>query len=245
MIAGAAMRSSDDSASERGVALILALMALLLLTAIGLMLATTASIETQSATNYRWSRKAFYNAEAGIAVGRVALADMAWSYVLPPARGPWEASTPTPPVPAPESSGTSRSGGAARDFEMAVCDLAGNGMGYGAVLWDEDTTYENVSQVAGTRLDGSFTLWVRRPHIYPAAGWVADYPGDDALILVSEGVAPASAPGLPGAQATEVIEVTLFASAAGITLGPPAFSLAGLTVGATTTPFKVGSSVCR
>jgi len=48
--------------SERGFALILAILSLMLLTFLGLTLATTTSTELQIATNYRWSQQALYNA---------------------------------------------------------------------------------------------------------------------------------------------------------------------------------------
>ena len=51
--------------SERGFALVLAILALMLLTFLGLTLAATTSTELKIASNYRWSQQARYNAEAG------------------------------------------------------------------------------------------------------------------------------------------------------------------------------------
>jgi hypothetical protein len=237
------MNESGKTRGERGIALVLALMALLLLTAIAMTLAMSSALEVQSAVNYRWSRKAYYNAESGVAVGRVVLGEMTWAYALPPARPPWRAGD-TPwraPLPAAASGSSQQT----RDYEMAACDVTGNGMGYGLVLADEATTYQDVNEVAGQTFDGAFTLWVRRPLVYQPDGRTADYPYNDVLILVSEGVAPSVAPGQAMAQAAQVIEVTLHTGLQGVMLGPPAFPLTPLDVALTTTPFKVGSSVCR
>ena len=76
---------------EAGFALILAILALMLMTFLGLTLATSTSTELQIATNYRWSQQAYYNAEAGIEYGKSLLRNMNWSLILPTARmGPPE-----------------------------------------------------------------------------------------------------------------------------------------------------------
>ena len=58
---------------EAGFALILAILALMLMTFLGLTLATSTSTELQIATNYRYSQQALYNAYAGVDVGKVVL----------------------------------------------------------------------------------------------------------------------------------------------------------------------------
>ena len=63
----------DRRPGERGFALVLAILSLMLLTFLGLTLATTTSTELQIATNYRWSQQALYNAEAGIESARILL----------------------------------------------------------------------------------------------------------------------------------------------------------------------------
>ena len=72
-------------------ALVLAIMALMLLTFLGLTLATTTSTELQIATNYRWSQQALYNAEAGIEAAKAILRSMpvgtSWATLLPIAAG--------------------------------------------------------------------------------------------------------------------------------------------------------------
>jgi hypothetical protein len=234
------------SERERGMALVLALGALLVLTVIGLSLAAISTIEVQCAANYRWSRKAFYNAEAGIAIGQTVLSDLSWTYALPSARTPW------PPEPpggaghrAPFAAGRALTGEPSRDHELAGCDERGNGMGYGVVLFDGTRQYQNVAQVQGHQLDGAFTLWVRRPVIVGADGTMADYPHDDVLILVSEGVAPVARSGLVIAQASQVIEVTLYSSYTGVSIGPPLLANPSSPVVMATRPYKLGSSVCH
>ena len=72
--------------TEAGFALILAMMALVLMTFLGLTLATTTSTELQIATNYRYSQMAYYAAESGIEIGKRYLRQTDWRAVLPPAR---------------------------------------------------------------------------------------------------------------------------------------------------------------
>ena len=57
--------SGKGRGSEAGFALISPSSPLMLLTILGLALATTTSTELQIATNYRWSQQALYNAEGG------------------------------------------------------------------------------------------------------------------------------------------------------------------------------------
>ena len=61
---------SDVKGREAGFALVVALLTLLLLTFLGLTLATTTSTELQIANNYRWSQQAYYNAEAGMELAK-------------------------------------------------------------------------------------------------------------------------------------------------------------------------------
>jgi len=76
----------------------------MLLTFLGLTLATTTSTELQIATNYRWSQQALYNAEAGLEAARIVLSGIAdpttgWATRLPAARpGTWPQGPPLPPA---------------------------------------------------------------------------------------------------------------------------------------------------
>ncbi len=178
-------RSFDGRRGERGFALVLAILSLMLLTFLGLTMAATTSTELQIATNYRWSQQALYNAEAGLEAARVVLSTVAdvsnqWKGTLPPVRsGSWPQGT-------PPDHGTI----AGRDYERFDCDDRG-GVGYGLVLVGKDgTRYENTSQFGGQTLNGAFTAWVRRPLRVSDEGLYSDDPLNDRAILVSEGVAP-------------------------------------------------------
>jgi hypothetical protein len=183
---------------QEGFALILALLALMLLTLLGLTLATTSTTELQIAANYRWSQQALYNAEAGLEVGRFALAAMGdGSLVLPAARGAdWNEGTGGPAgAPAPRFARADAYGGASRNFENGNCDRRGNGAGYGVVLDDgalPEAPFQNVTTIYGQTLNGAFTLWVRRRlNASPATpGNVSDDVDSNMLILTSEGTAP-------------------------------------------------------
>jgi hypothetical protein len=157
--------------SESGFALILAILALLLLTFLGLTIATSTSTELQIATNYRWSQQALYNAEAGLEAAKVILSN-------PPiadqtngitalrrcGRGrpsAWARWPPLPPAP------TSRR--ATPRTAVLAAATGGGEMGYGFVLSDAPTDasagrpvthYENVN-TKGQPLNGTFTIWVR------------------------------------------------------------------------------------
>ena len=192
------MQSNDRRSTPRGdagFALILALLALLLLTFLGLTLAVTTSTELQIATNYRWSEQARYVAEAGVEAGKLILRDApTWQNILPPPRtAHWNG---TETLTDPTTTGS-------RDFENWDCDHKGFGMGFGRVLDDGATTWQHQSSFRGTALNGAFTLWVRRPIWIDKDGTYTDWGQEinapplpvieethDNLILVVEGVAP-------------------------------------------------------
>ncbi len=175
---------------ERGFALVLAILSLMLLTFLGLTMATTTSTELQIATNYRWSQQALYNAEAGLDAARIVLSNVAspttqWQDNLPTARTtPWNPVTPSGPA------GTVTPG--QRDHERWECDARGAGMGYGLVLVDAAAQrYENVTAFESQTLNGAFTIWIRRPLVVNNAGQYWDYSASNSeLVIVAEGVAP-------------------------------------------------------
>ena len=186
-----------DRRHEGGFALILAILALMLLTFLGLTLATSTSTELRIATNYRWNTQALYNAEAGIEAGKRILQGLSWLQVLPVKRADWTPSAGLPltaPVTAYPLVGTAGT----RNFEMGDCDRQGNGIGYGPVLNDGANVYENVTIVPGfagaPSLNGAFTLWVRRPVVRGtvAGTWADDDDAglNDTMILTAEGIAP-------------------------------------------------------
>jgi len=197
-------RSFEGRRGERGFALVLAILSLMLLTFLGLTMATTTSTELQIATNYRWSQQAVYNAEAGLEAARVVLANVAdinaqWSGQLPPARTAWW--DPAPPT------------GAAgpvvgRDYERWDCDERGAGIGYGVVVADATQRYENVTTFAGETLNGAFTIWIRRPLLTNNAGQFSEDSSENSrLIIVAEGVAPYTGAGDAFTRARQAVRV--------------------------------------
>lgn len=174
--------------AQSGFALIVAILALLLLTFLGLTLATTTSTELQIAANYRWGQQAFYNAEAGLEIARKLLREQTvWQIFLPQPRDPASMGA------APVWTATGR------DFENQECDVAavvgtaGAGyQGYGVILnLVGYTRLENVSTFLGQTINGSFTVWVRRPTtVDQTTGQIADSTADDNLIVTVEGTAP-------------------------------------------------------
>lgn len=219
------MRASKN---EAGFALILAILALMLLTFLGLTLVTTTSTELQIATNYRWSQQALYNAEAGVEAAKALLRGMNWVTVLPAERTTfWNGSTPptvagggavarfargdewTPPNPS-------------RNFENWECDSRSNGMGYGVVLdsGGAEGPHQYRTTLLGNNLMGATTLWVRRPTWQMMDGTLTDLSddldaaGDNVLILTAEGIAPytggtASLVTSAANRAVQVVEVVL------------------------------------
>ena len=209
--------SSGRRGDAAGFALILAILALMLLTFMGLTLATMTSSELQIATNYRWSQQALYNAEAGLEYGKALLRNMNWSLVLPsPRQGPppagtsctarstnfmcWRpnlAFTPALPLePAPYSRPDPH-GNPTRNFENSNCDKFGAGMGYGVVLDDggaQPAPYQNVTTAGAgiPALNGAFTIWVRREVMFNDDGSLSDAPAgsDLTVVLTAEGTAP-------------------------------------------------------
>ena len=203
---------------QSGFALILAILALMLMTFLGLTLATSTSTELQIATNYRWAQQAYYNAEAGIEYGKSALRFMNWTLLLPTPRmggseacvttGPsagfkcWFLDTnaapyypETPPAEPPPYDRDDIHGNPTRNFENSACDVFGGGMGYGVVLDDGGGfgPYQNVTNIPGIPpLNGSFTLWIRRDQLPNLDASFSDAPegGDLDLILTAEGTAP-------------------------------------------------------
>jgi hypothetical protein len=183
-------RRQGTRSGEQGFALVLAILSLMLLTFLGLTLATTTSTELQIATNYRWSQQALYNAEAGLEAARIVLSGVAsdttqWSGQLPTHRsGTWlEGAAPAHDTPS-----------ASRDFEKAGCDDRG-GMGYGRVLSDGTTVYQDISVFPATgagaqALNGSFTLWVRRGLKVANNGEYSDDDDPAKVVIVAEGAAP-------------------------------------------------------
>ncbi len=197
-------REASGSRAEAGMALILAIMALMLLTFLGLTLATTTSTELQIATNYRWSQQALYNAEAGLEAAKSILRGVpvgtSWAVLLPglrggnwtPATAPGTAGNPTAPGGMPPNDDW---GDPLRNFENATCDGRGGSVGYGVVLNDTVSAapqglMQNKTVIFGQRLNGAVTIWVRRDFITNDDGNIIDDPANVAMVITAEGVAP-------------------------------------------------------
>lgn len=202
------MKTDTRHEAQRGFALILSILALMLLTFLGLTLATTTSSELQIATNYRWSQQAYYNAEAGIEAGKIMLRAIPqdWSTVLPNPRAAWPATDPAPDC--GQGGLCAGTPAATRNWEGVDCDVR-NGSGYGAVLLGN----ENIQQYQGRVVRGAFTLWVKRDVIAEGANLV-DEDLNNVLVLTSEGVAPqpvtVGGSILQAARAVRVLQVKLF-----------------------------------
>jgi hypothetical protein len=176
--------------TESGFALILAILALLLLTFLGLTLTATTSTEMQIANNYRYAQQALYNAEAGLAVGQRELRTFAsWLPLLPGVR-PIGGMGSLPGVLSTLRPGTS--GEQNRSFENSTCDGVA-GQGYGLVLdvFKYTAPFQNFTTYLGQpSLQGTFTLWVRRKTLFDNAGQAYDDTSNTDLIMTSEGTAP-------------------------------------------------------
>jgi len=218
-------------AQQGGFALILAILALLLLTFLGLTLAATTTTELQIAANQRWSQQARYNAEAGLEAARVilrdiAMADGSWAQVLhmPQAAGWTKLSPPAtppnpPPVPGP---GADAWGVPARDFENSACALENGLVGFGTVLPNAGRTilYQNITNLLGADLNGAVTIWVRRPVLGDKITGLSYHDQSPRRIIVTaEGIAPYSGDVTQGVdlrrrqQAVRLMEVSLSMSA--------------------------------
>lgn len=179
--------------NEAGFALILAMLCLMVLTFLGMTLATTTSTELLIATNYRWSQQAFYNAEAGIELAKRALRGLEVREMVGDPRVPSEMNAPpsdwTLSRPGPD-------GEASRNWENQTCDvggpgLYGGGVGFGNVFDHPSfaAPYQNTSVFFGQQLNGTFTVWVRRA-LEPAPGSSDLQDSDTRVILTAEGTAP-------------------------------------------------------
>lgn len=202
---------------ESGFALILALLALMLLTTLGITLATTTSTEMQIATNFRWGLQAKYNAEAGLELGKRFLRQTDWRAILPQGRGvadfdAAEARADNDKCEDPAnpkqgclsyvdnvSSRTGPEGEPSRNYELETCDTW-NYAGLGVVLDDLNQAFpfQNSSTMLGATLNGTFTLWIRRPVVFDENGQRVDSSDDSRIVLTAEGTAPYQQGGATG-----------------------------------------------
>jgi PilX N-terminal len=220
---------------EEGSAFVISILVLFILTVLGLALMLTTTTEKDIAINYRWGEQAFFNADAALeygknVVGQYLLKDGDFRNILPPARPnvmvtdnsqPWGQAL-------PELACDPRTAGC-RDYQYFVdhCPPNGSAPGpcvrvyIGKVLPRPDGTLAQFdfrapgAAVAGdldgdgvADLEGTFTLWVRRPIVGSQDYGVSDDLGHpngqhDRLILTAEGTAP----GAMGAGAGKAVSL--------------------------------------
>lgn len=170
--------------SERGFALIMALLVLMVLTFLGLALATTTSTELQIGYNYKWGQQAQHNAEAGLELAKRFLRQQTWVVLVPRER---TSTAEMASLPAWALNNT-------RDFENEDCDTlpdGSKGVGYGVVLHIAGSQpFQNVTSFLGQSLGGAFTVWVRRAVEPQDDGTLLDSSSASRLIVTAEGVAP-------------------------------------------------------
>jgi len=200
---------------EEGSAFIISILVLFVLSVLGLALMLTTTTEKDIAINYRWGEQAFFNADAALEYGKNVLASYAvantnFNLILPPARADATVADATQPwiTGHPEGGGPcSPQTAGCRDYQYYIdqCPNAGGGpctrIYIGKVLRRPDTTsamwdFRAPGAVVGdldndgvTDIEGTFTLWVRRPTVGSR-----DYGSlpkeEDRVILTAEGTAP-------------------------------------------------------
>lgn len=193
------------------------MLVLLVLSAVGLALMLTASVENDISVNYRWSEMAFSNAEGALEFAKNVLAGEArrsgdLSQVLPPAR---TSSANMQLKPGLNPCDATQPG--CRDYQYQTAD--GTAVVYvGKVLNRPDGTpmmFDFRQPAAGNPgdldgdgqqdLQGSATVWVRRAVV---AG--LDDGRNDRAILTAEGTAPSfSSPAAGRAGAIRRLEITV------------------------------------
>ncbi len=203
---------------NEGSAFVISILVLFVLTVLGLALMLTTTTEKEIDINYRWGEQAFFNADAALEYGKNVLASYAlvngnFQALLPPPRGPGQCDVSNPDV---VWGGAHPEGGApcnpatagCRDYQYYIdrCDAVDCTRVYiGRVLRrpDNSPVMYDFRAPAGTPgdldgdgardLDGTFTVWVRRPlqgnADYGAAG-TSSADLNDRVILTAEGTAP-------------------------------------------------------
>ena len=95
-------------------------------------------------------------------------------------------------------------------------------MGYGRVIDDGTTRYENVSTFADRSLNGAFTVWIRRNVQVSNGGTYKDDASNELGTIVAEGVAPYTGPGTAFTQSRQAVRVLEVQLALGLeSLGDP------------------------
>ena len=208
------------SLSEEGSAFVISILILFVLSVLGMALMLTTTTEKDIAINYRWGEQAFFNADAALEYGKNVLGDWLlqdgdFSGVLPQARddvtvansdAPWGDALPGDASCDPSSPDC-------RDYQYFVDHCPPGGAGpcvrvyIGKVLLRTDKTPVKYDfrlpggAVAGdvdgdgiADLEGTVTLWVRRPVVgtrdYGSTAGGTLKALHDRVILTAEGTAP-------------------------------------------------------
>jgi hypothetical protein len=201
--------------ADEGSAFVISILVLFVLSVLGLALMLTTTAEKDIAVNYRWGEQAFFNADAALEYGKNVLAAYAlvnanFTAILPPPRPdatvpdanqPWGVGHPDPAACNPAAAGC-------RDYQYFVDQCPGVGLPctrvyIGLVLRRQDGTlaqwdFRAPAGAAGdldndgnADIEGTYTLWVRRPTIgtrdFGAPGFNED---DGRVVLTAEGTAP-------------------------------------------------------
>lgn len=185
--------------SESGSALVISILVLFVLSVLGLALMLTTMTEKGIAVNYRWGEQAFYNADAALEYGKNVLAAHALAAgdmrdTLPPPRGAAEMNL--PPADAAACGDPTQPG--CRDYQYSI-QQGGQTIYIGRVLRDlndrliqydfrqptGNDTRGDIDRDGISDIEGTVTLWVRRPIIGDR-----DYDKNDRVILTAEGTAP-------------------------------------------------------
>ncbi len=210
---------SSRALGEEGSAFVISILVLFVLTVLGMALMLTTTTEKDIAINYRWGEQAFFNADAALeygknVLGQTLLRDGDFRNILPPARPDVRVSDSSQPwgQALPENVCDPSTPGC-REYQYYVdhCPPLAAGpcvrVYIGKVLPRPDGTLAQWdfrapgAAVAGdldgdgaADLEGTFTLWVRRP-IVGIQDYGAPDPGNpnglhDRVILTAEGTAP-------------------------------------------------------
>lgn len=208
------MRSVTTRTGDEGSAFVISILVLFVLSVLGLALMLTTTTEKEIAINYRWGEQAFFNADAALEYGKNLLASQVlvnndFRGILPPARADVTVADETAPRSAghPDGAACDPTVGGCRDYQYFIDQCPAPGVGpcnrvfIGRVLPRQDGTpamYDFRAPAGvvgdldgdGTRdIDGSFTLWIRRPVV-----GTRDYGSlpneEDRVILTAEGTAP-------------------------------------------------------
>jgi hypothetical protein len=197
----------NRKASESGSAFVISILILFVLSVLGMALMLTTTTETDISVNYRWGEMAFFNADAALEYGKnilaaYALRDGDLRHALPRPRGPG-GMTARPQNPDFSDCGYPPPDGC-RDYQYALQQDVNTTVYIGMVLRDPNTTlpimYDfrspsggaavgNIDSEGAADVDGTVTIWVRRP-ITGNEDYGFSTGLSDRAILTAEGTAP-------------------------------------------------------